>query len=68
MNSKSEFCAPPIKRITLTDAHTNHTTTSSQLWCSKLISFAAEEGPAVSGTCTVFNCNKCDFLSTPINV
>ena len=31
MNSKSEFCAPPIKRITLTDAHTNHTITSSQI-------------------------------------
>ena len=24
MNSKSEFCAPPIKRITLSDAHTHN--------------------------------------------
>ena len=31
MNYKSEFFAPPIKRITLTDAHTNHTITSSHI-------------------------------------
>ena len=40
---------------------------SRDYWCSKLISFAAEEGPAVSETCTAFNCNKCDFLSNPFN-